>query len=142
MGATETWVVQGLQFQKENTCPLCGQNITGLELISAYRDFFDNSYQAFKEKLVALGRTIISEFSDKVTVAVQKTVGDNATLWEFWRQLGIGGGLSLPEIGTLASIIGELRDYAVALVEAKKATPLDAVHFLMSSYPREMLLRK
>jgi len=35
--------------------------------------------------------------------------------------------LTLPEIGTLASVFGELRDDAIALVTAKTAVPLESV---------------
>ena len=126
-GGTEAWVSQGLGFQKDEACPFCGQSTQGLSLISAYRAFFDNAYDAFKRKLTVIEQTLSTRFNEKVSVAIQKTTGDNATFWEFWRQLGIGQGLELPDIDTLASVVGEVREHATALLKSKIATPLEAI---------------
>ena len=126
-GGTEAWVSQGLGFQKDEACPFCGQSTQGLSLILAYRAFFDNTYDAFKRKLAVSEQTISTRFNEKVSVAFQKTTGDNATLWEFWRQLGIGQGLELQDIDALASVVGEVREHATDLLKLKIATPLEAV---------------
>ncbi len=126
-GGTEAWVSQGLGFQKDEACPFCGQSTQGLSLISAYRAFFDNAYDAFKRKLAVSEQTISTRFNERVSVGVQKTNGDNATLWEFWRQLGIGQGLELPDIDALASVVSEVREHATALLKSKIATPLEAI---------------
>lgn len=124
---TETWVSQGLGFQKDETCPFCGQSTQGRSLVSAYRAFFDNAYNDFKRQLVACEQTVSARLSEKVALAVQKAAGDNATLWEFWRQLGVGQSFELPDIAALASAIGEVREHATSLLKLKTAAPLETV---------------
>jgi wobble nucleotide-excising tRNase len=128
-GATEAWIARGLDFLKEEACPFCGQNVRGTELIAVYRAFFDNAYNAFKQKLAAAQDTLSTRFNDKVAVAAQKTAGDNGALWEFWRQLEIGGGFDLPDISSLAPTVGEIHESATAVLKSKIAAPLEAVAF-------------
>ncbi len=125
--ASESWISQGLGYHKDETCPYCGQNTSGLELITAYRAFFDSSYVSLKKKLTAAEEVLSSKFSDKIALAVQKTTAENAVLWEFWRQLEIGVGLELPDTGAFASVVGNVRDSANALLRSKMAKPLEAV---------------
>ena len=125
--ATESWVSQGLGYQKNETCPYCGQNTSDLSLIAAYRAFFDQSYVSFKEKLSDTEKSLSSKFSDKVALAVQKTTADNATLREFWRELEVGVGLELPDTTNFASVLGEVRDTANTLLREKISKPLEAV---------------
>lgn len=126
-GASETWISQGLAFQKEESCPFCGQGTQGLPLITAYRAFFDNAYDALKKKLTACAQAVAVRLNERSTLATLKVVGDNAALWEFWHQLGVGADLSLPDISALGGILGDLRDAANDLLTLKNAAPLDAV---------------
>ena len=126
-GATETWLQQGLAYQKDDTCPFCGQDAKISDLVSAYRAFFDSSYNDFKSKLVTFGQKISSDFSDRAALTVQKTLGDNGGLHEFWQQLGVGKGLVLDDITTLPTVMSEVREEATTLLKTKLASPLEAV---------------
>jgi wobble nucleotide-excising tRNase len=124
-GATESWVALGLAYQKGDICPLCGQSTSGLDLLAAYRAYFDRAYNDFKQKLAGAESLIGARFGDTVTLGVQKAIGDNAALWEFWSQIGIGVGLSVPDVGSLTAVVAEVRNQATVLVRKKIAAPLE-----------------
>jgi wobble nucleotide-excising tRNase len=125
--AAESWVSQGLDYQKGDSCPYCGQNTSGSDLIGAYRAYFDKSYVNLKGKLTAAENDVSSKFSDKVSLAVQKITAENAALREFWRQFQIGKDVELPDTSSFAAVITDVRDSATSLIKAKMNNPLEAV---------------
>ncbi len=124
--ATETWLSEGLAYQKDESCPFCGQSTTDLPLISAYQAYFDAAYQTLKDKLSGAQKSVEADFGEKVALAGQKTLGDNSTLGEFWRQLGLGAQVAIPDLGSYAAILSELRNRSVELLRLKIAAPLEA----------------
>jgi len=44
----ESWVQQGLEYAEREECPFCGRDLTGVDLITAYRDYFSAEYEALK----------------------------------------------------------------------------------------------
>jgi|CZKV01.1.fsa_nt_gi wobble nucleotide-excising tRNase len=125
--ATESWISQGVSFQLGEICPFCGQDTSKNDLITAYKTFFDAAYTKFKQDLASTEQTVSSTFSDKVTIAAQKSVSNNEVLIEFWQKLGVGTEFKLPDAGRLAETIGAVREAAVSLLKLKIATPLEAV---------------
>lgn len=126
-GATESWIAQGMGYQKDDMCPMCGQSTAGLDLLSAYRAYFDKAYTDFKQRLAAMQQNIAPAFGEKVALAVQTSLGDNAVLWEFWRQLGVGEELNLPDASQLVPAITKVGEEASALLAKKTAAPLEAI---------------
>jgi wobble nucleotide-excising tRNase len=124
--ATETWLSEGLAYQKDESCPFCGQSTTNLPLISAYQAYFDAAYQTLKDKLSDTQKSVEANFGEKIALAAQKTLGDNSTLGEFWRQLGPGAQVAIPDLGSYAAILSELRNRSVELLRLKIAAPLEA----------------
>lgn len=106
---------------------MCGQSTAGLDLLKAYRDYFDKSYSEFKQRLVTMQRNVGNALGEKVALGIQTSLGENAALWEFWRQLEIGEGLNRPDVNPLVSAISKVGDEASALLVKKIAAPLDAV---------------
>jgi len=126
-GGTESWIQQGVAYQKDEICPMCGQSTAGLDLLKAYRAYFDKTYSDFKQRLVATQQSVGQAFGDKAVLNVQTALGENAALWEFWRQLEIGNGVNLPDANPLVSAIGKVGEEATALLAKKIAAPLEAV---------------
>jgi wobble nucleotide-excising tRNase len=124
--ATETWLSEGLAYQKGESCPFCGQSTTDLPLISAYQAYFDAAYQTLKDKLSDAQKSVEADFGEKVALSGQKTLGENSTLGEFWRQLGLGAQVAIPDLGSYAAILSELRNRSVELLRLKIAAPLEA----------------
>jgi wobble nucleotide-excising tRNase len=126
-GATGEWLSKGLGYLKDDTCPLCGQDTNGLELITTYRSVFDATYQEFKNKLTAFKNALSTQFSTTTLVPVQKVQGDNAVLVEFWKQflpITLPGG-SLYDDGTMAA--NNVKTIADEILGKKVAAPLDVI---------------
>ena len=123
--ATEAWLSEGLQFTSEEVCPFCAQDLSGIALIDAYRDYFAASYTNLKQEISSLEENISGPLGEDALLAVQKAIADNAALWAFWREFVSGdepAGLSFDELrGPLTG----LRDAALRCVRAKQASPLE-----------------
>jgi len=52
----EDWISQGQAFMETPDCPFCGQSVSGLELIAAYRSHFNTAYKDLKWEVAALER--------------------------------------------------------------------------------------
>lgn len=50
----ENWISQGQELEHDDHCPYCGQNLEGVELINAYRTFFNKAYEELKKKVSVL----------------------------------------------------------------------------------------
>jgi len=125
--ATELWISKGVGFQLDEICPFCGKNTKGNDLIAAYKSFFDTTYTEFKQKLVSTEQDISNRFSEKGTIATQKTIGNNDSLIEFWQKLGVGVVFKLPDVSRLTEGISETREVAVSLLKIKISNPLEGV---------------
>jgi wobble nucleotide-excising tRNase len=126
-GGTENWIQQGLSYQKDEVCPMCGQSTGGLDLIQAYRAYFDKAYGELKQQLAVTQQIVGRTFGDKAALAIQATLGNNAALWEFWRQLGIGEAMNLADAHPLVDALSKVHDEASELLAQKIAAPLEAV---------------
>jgi wobble nucleotide-excising tRNase len=126
-GATGEWLSKGVGYLKDNTCPLCGQDINGLELVAAYRSVFDTTYQKFKGELAAFNDALPAEFSAAALAPVQKLLGNNAVLVEFWKQfapLTLPGGSLFDDV---AVAVNNVRTIVDELLRKKIAAPLDVI---------------
>lgn len=125
--APESWVSQGLGYQKDDSCPYCGQDTSRLGLVAAYRVFFDQAYISFKRRLTEAEKGISSKFSDKVALTHQKTTSENDALREFWRQLEVGNRFEFPDTSNFASVLTDVRNSASAVLMLKVAKPLESI---------------
>ena len=53
----EAWLTEGLQYASEDSCPFCGQQLKGVELIQAYREFFSREIPRATGRSDRLGQT-------------------------------------------------------------------------------------
>lgn len=118
-GATQDWVAQGVEFIAEKECPFCGQSTDGLDLIAAYRSFFDRAYKDFEERLHAVELAVNVHFGQRAVVALHKATGDNAACWEFWQPFGLTKSLDLPDMSIASGVLDELEEAAAELFKEK-----------------------
>jgi len=52
--STERWVAEGMHHKPDHDCPFCGQSTEGVELLAAYRTYFDDAYKQHLKKVAAL----------------------------------------------------------------------------------------
>ena len=122
----ETWLSQGLGYVVNNKCPFCGQNITGNELIAAYRSYFNKAYRELKQEVAQLPNIINNSIGEASISALERMVSANSALIEFWKQFA---DVSLPEypIGDIREKYSTLRKFASELAKRKQQSPLELV---------------
>lgn len=60
----ERWIGDGQRFLKDDNCPFCGQSTKGLDIIEAYRTFFNAEYNAHNNRIRALPSLARRSLSD------------------------------------------------------------------------------
>ena len=81
----EDWVSHGQGYLSLNECPFCGQPLQGIELIRAYRSYFNVAYTQLKRKISNLEGTVAAELSDNRINALAAAVATNTARIEAWR---------------------------------------------------------
>lgn len=123
---TERWVSDGLQHKPEPNCPFCGQETEGLELLAAYKAYFNQAYKdhlasVATMKSLATQSVPVTALSDWAGVLAfnNGAVGNWAGVFEF----------TLPtiDIKTPQTIIIEAQEALVKVAEQKVARPLEAI---------------
>jgi wobble nucleotide-excising tRNase len=125
--ATEDWVSQGVEFSNDNECPFCGQSTENLDLITAYRSFFDRAYKDFGEQLFAVECTHNQHYGHQAVIDLNKAITDNAARWDFWKPFALTNNLELPDMSNSADILDELEAAAAELFRQKYRSIAESV---------------
>lgn len=121
----EEWLQQGMEHLADNSCPFCGQGLTGNELISAYQGYFSEAYTAFKNDLSALRSATETAFSIPVRIKIRHDIEDARKEVAFWKRYAeFGVELAAPE-AEIDKAFAEFAVNALALVDAKIASPVE-----------------
>jgi wobble nucleotide-excising tRNase len=122
----EDWLAVGQKFVADGSCPFCGQEIGGSELIAAYQSYFNDAYGALKTKVAGLDESLRMAIPDSVITTIQKIFESNVE-----RVLSWNDELKIPthnlNIARLKEILTALQNEISLLIESKKASPLDAI---------------
>jgi wobble nucleotide-excising tRNase len=119
----EDWVSRGQEFLSRDECPFCGQRITGLKLIAAYRSHFNKAYADLKRDVASLEGRITELLADSKIDAAVSAAATNTARIEAWKdQLDI----TAPQIEEdfLRVALGQVRKQLLALLAAKRQQPL------------------
>ena len=122
----ETWLSQGLGYATDTTCPFCGQDIDGNDLLAAYRSYFNAEYNTLKAEIASLETSINEAIGDAVLFPIQGIMAGNVTLSAFWRQFIP---VELPAISfeSIQNAYGTLRIECLLLAEKKRQSPLENI---------------
>ena len=123
----EPWLTEGLKYLITKDCPFCGQQLSGVSLIQAYKDFFSKAYHALRDEVTALSAQIDSALGDRVAGGIEQILSQNGNGVEFWQQYCDLSPVVLPEAGMIEGIMAALRQAARNLLQTKAATPLESV---------------
>jgi wobble nucleotide-excising tRNase len=123
----EAWLTEGLRYVAGDACPFCGQNLAGVELLRAYRDFFSREYHALREEVTALSGRVEAAIGDRVSGPIEQTLVSNNGAVEFWQPYCELVAPVLPEAARANEILTALRQAAQSLLRRKTDAPLDAV---------------
>ena len=125
MTAEDTgWIATGAEHA-DDTCPFCGQYITGLPLIAAYRATFSEQFKSLMADIAAMRNTLKGLLGDAAMGRLDTLAEQNIAAVEFWRQHCALDQATLSFPADLREDARRMGAEAVALLEQKAAAPLD-----------------
>lgn len=126
-GAGEDWISQGLSHSAGKTCPFCGQPTEGLDLIAAFRSFFNEAYRQFRGELERYRNNAARLFADGRIEIIVTQLSGNASGSEVWGRYVAIDRPELPSGAELPGIVATFRNELVAVLDRKLASSLDPV---------------
>jgi len=85
-GDGEVWIAQGMEHLKGECCPFCGQSITGLSLVEAYRHYFADAYSRLKADIEAQAIEVGTLLSLEAILPIQELLLGNSTRAAYWTE--------------------------------------------------------
>jgi wobble nucleotide-excising tRNase len=123
----EQWLVEGLRYITDDSCPFCAQGIGAVGLIQDYRSFFSHEYHALRDEVAALKQQVDAAIGERAGAAIEQSVAQNVAAAESWRQYCELETPALPQGQAVNDVLPALRDAAQALLDRKAGAPLEAV---------------
>ncbi len=117
-GATEEWISDGVRYQRDQTCPFCGQNTSTVELVQAYGVHFGDAFRQLQEDVESLRKDIEEFGGDAAKLARAQTLERNSGRSEFWRPFVESDEPSF-DIDEIDEAISALTNAAIDLVQTK-----------------------
>lgn len=125
----EGWIAAGmakLDATDGESCPFCGQQVTGSSLINQYRAYFHHAYHDLKREIATSIRDFTATFNGDALAAFGQTAQQVDNLHQFWGKL-----CAVPEIALDTAAISEawraMRDAVLVLMQAKAQAPLEEI---------------
>ena len=123
----ESWVADGMTHWIQGnigSCPFCGQDLSGLDLIAHYRAYFSEGYAQLKRDVADMTKNVDSAHSDGAQAVFERAVGTARQTGQFWANYCH---VSPIEIDTevIAQDWNAARETAKDLLQAKQAAPLE-----------------
>ena len=82
--STERWVSEGLEHKPDENCPFCGQSTEGLELLKAYRTYFDEAYKTHLRNVAAMPDQAVAAVSERQVEAWRGALEFNSGALGSW----------------------------------------------------------
>jgi wobble nucleotide-excising tRNase len=121
----EAWIAEGMEHITGDDCPFCGQSLTAVALIEAYRRVFGAEYQKLKKAVDDMRIATDRALGDGAISALGMLAETNRGALEFWSRYCTVPNLEPP--AEVAKAVSTLKEAALALLAHKAAAPQDAV---------------
>ena len=122
----ERWISDGHAYGETETCPYCNQPLQGVELIQAYRSYFNEDYNELKASVADLARLISNAASEGIVERLQASFATASATVDGWQE---HVEIPPPEFNREAANekLAVIRDRLDALRLTKEANLLEAV---------------
>lgn len=121
----EDWVSLGQLFVRNNDCPFCGQILKGIDLIEAYKSYFNEAYVKLKQEIEKFRNDVESLLNEDKIRHLQSTISNNAACIAVWKdQLEITP--PIINIDEFREAIQNLKKNALELIAQKQNQPLES----------------
>jgi wobble nucleotide-excising tRNase len=123
----ERWIKYGIDHTVTENCPFCTQDIKGMDLVKAFRDFFSETYSEHTRKVETEGQRA-KTFREEGPTPIKAILIQNAADLAFWDEV-----TDLPRVLAISTAeTSEIEKGLVALgaaFDAKMASPFSGVAF-------------
>lgn len=116
-GLTIEWVAQGHRAQTGTDCPLCGQNMQGLEVLKTYRAYFSGQLQEQETLRNQVKSAINYAFGESAQARIHDIMVAHNTERTWWNDAA-GYHFDLPSNRGEAEIISAMQDVHTAIDNA------------------------
>ena len=123
----EPWISEGLRYALDERCPFCAQNLTGVDLIDAYKAFFSEAYHRLRDETAGLANDLESDFGDREIAAIEHALHKNDANSEYWQKYCTFDVPVLSVDVCITSAITGLRQAGLTLLHRKQTAPLEAL---------------
>lgn len=123
MRGGQAWLLQGLDYKPEASCPFCGQDTKDVPLIDAYKVVFSDAYRQLKERITEVGKGVAESLGETALAQFDAKLASNLSVVAFWSSHVDGIADRLPNLRP-----DDARVYAeatLAVLREKVATPLE-----------------
>jgi wobble nucleotide-excising tRNase len=120
------WIAEGL-VHADDTCPFCGQGISGLELIASFRSVFSERYEGLAAEISAMSTLVLQLFGDTALARLETLAEQNKSAAEFWAKYCDVDSPSLELPADILAAASTLRQAALELLTKKAGAPLEAL---------------
>ena len=124
----EKWVSSGMKYLTGETCPFCEQDVSGSDLIAAYRGYFSDAYGALSERVKRLRDETDRVLGEGAVSRFRMTIARNAEAARFWAD-HLTNPKTVQDVDQAAAEAACLtaRETVLEVLDRKAATPLESV---------------
>lgn len=122
------WIARGLKHANRDTCPFCGQDMSGVSLIAVYQSVFSEKYKALRNEIAALRSQIVEEFGDGAVGKLNTSAEKIMRAAEYWSGFCTFAPADLTLSNDVPKAMRDLREAALALLDRKALEPLEPIH--------------
>lgn len=126
-GKIHNLIQEGLRVFNGKNCPFCGQDVSTIDLIVYYQDFFSKAYQEFRHNINLSLKEVSDSLEEKQFSNIEIIALKNQQLHEYW--LGINS--TLPQLESnlqfIQDNISKAKEYISKDIANKKENILDLV---------------
>ena len=123
----QEWIATGLSHLSNETCPFCGQSLLGLDLITAYRAYFNEAYRKIQTELMRYRTNAARLFSDERIELLRTHATANLTGFGLWGRYVATTKPDQLDLDQLTSVMAAFREEMLLALDRKLASPLDNI---------------
>jgi wobble nucleotide-excising tRNase len=126
----EAWISDGMMRlggeDSGEICPFCAQDLCGSKIIEHYRAYFNEAYFGLKREIAGAIATFSDVHGDDLPAAFERAVRAASDRQLFWAQFADAPRIDI-DTAEIADSWAALRKFVLATLNAKQATPLEAI---------------
>lgn len=121
----EEWIGYGLDHIHGDSCPFCGREDVDQEgMVTLYGQIFGDAYRGHLATIKDLGGEVETSLGEDARTGLTARIEANAEVARKWREYARLD-KPLPDMAGLGSLISDAHKGAKALIDKKRASPLD-----------------